>query len=63
MARLTKKAVVAMFREMWAECVGHDKTLRGDVIAKQQAWNDYTDGLCKDGTITNYQYNSWSNPF
>lgn len=63
MARLTKKTVIAMFREMWADAVEHDSSLRGDTIAKQQAWNDYTDGLCKDGDISHHQYNTWSNPF
>ena len=36
---------------------GHkDKPLR------DQAWNDYTDALCKDGKITDWQYNNWIHP-
>lgn len=63
MTRLKKVDVVAMFREMWAEAVRSDPSLRGDTVAKQQAWNDYTDGLCKDRQISSHQYNTWSNPF
>lgn len=36
---------------------------KNDKPAKAEAWNDYTDALCKNGQITVKQYNSWSNPF
>lgn len=55
--RITKAEVLDWFRDLIGD------SLRGDKIAKQQAWNDYTDSLCKDGIITNWQYNNWSNPF
>ena len=35
----------------------------GDKIWQRTAWNDFTDSLCKDGMISNYQYDSWTNPF
>ena len=34
-----------------------------DKPALRQAWNDWTDGLCKDKRITLKQYESWDNPF
>ena len=61
--RTTKKEVVAQFRELWAETVSLEPHWRGDSIAKRTAFNDYTDSLCKDGIITTYQYENWSNPF
>ena len=36
---------------------------RGDSIAKRCAFNDYVDGLNKDGLVTDYQAYNWSNPF
>lgn len=29
----------------------------------QLCWSSYTDMLCKDGIITQKQYNTWSTPF
>ena len=34
-----------------------------DIPAKCEAWNDWTDSLCKDGYITLKQYETWGNPF
>jgi len=34
-----------------------------DKVAIRTAWNDWTDGLCKSGEITQKQYESWLNPF
>lgn len=34
-----------------------------DAVAKCEAWNNYTDILCKNGDITITQYESWTNPF
>ena len=34
-----------------------------DYIAIREAWNDWTDFLCKEGRITDWQYNNWSNPY
>lgn len=35
----------------------------GDIPMRDQAWNDYTDGLQKDGQITAKQYDTWVSPF
>lgn len=58
--RLTKTQVVQMVRELIQES---DYDFRGDTDAKVQLWHDYTDSLCKDGQITEHQYNTWSCPF
>lgn len=58
--KMTKAEVIAECRETFRE---FPETFRGDDIAKQQYWNDYTDSLCKSGMISNHQYNTWSNPF
>lgn len=34
-----------------------------DKPALRQAWNEHTDALCKDGEITQRQYDTWTNPF
>lgn len=34
-----------------------------DKVALAEAWNNYTDSLCKEGLITQKQYNNWENPF
>ena len=63
MSKLTKKQAIAQFREMWREAIEYNLALKGDVIAKREDWNNYTDALCKDGQITQSQYSRWSNPF
>ena len=34
-----------------------------DIPARSEAWNDWTDALCKEGKITPRQYENWANPF
>ena len=60
--RITKKEVVASFREMLKDSPT-GTLLRGDSIAKREAFNDYVDMLNKDGLVTDYQAYNWSNPF
>lgn len=33
-----------------------------DISARREAWNNWTDMLCKDGTITVEQYEDWDHP-
>lgn len=40
-----------------------EPSYKGDVCAKREYWNNYTDSLCKDGMITDSQYDNWTNPF
>ena len=60
--RMTKKEVVASFREMLTDSPT-GTLLRGDRIAKREAFNDYVDMLNKDGLVTDYQAYNLSNPF
>lgn len=34
-----------------------------DYWTAQEAWSFYTDSLCKDGLITQKQWQTWSTPF
>ena len=34
-----------------------------DKAALREAWNNFTDALCKNRYITAKQYDTWSNPF
>ena len=34
-----------------------------DKVALREAWNNFTDALCKNRQITAKQYDTWSNPF
>lgn len=34
-----------------------------DFWTAQGCWSAYTDALCKNGTITQHQWNTWSTPF
>ena len=60
--RMTKVEVVASFRRMLKDSPT-GTLLRGDRIAKREAFNDYVDMLNKDGLVTDYQAYNWSNPF
>ncbi len=33
-----------------------------DWPARREAWNNWTDALCKDGEISDWQYANWSHP-
>ena len=56
--RLNKREAVASFKEHYLPHI--DPT---DRIAQWEAFNNYTDSLCKDGLITDWQYSNWANPY
>ena len=61
MAHLTKREAIRNFRgiilpEVVAQYGPHDKP------AIREAWNDYTDALCKDDIISQRQYETWTYP-
>ena len=56
--RMTKKQALAEFREHYLPHIP-----KWDAIAKREAWNNYTDALCKDRLITSKQYETWTNPY
>jgi len=33
-----------------------------DIPARSEAWNNWTDSLCKDELISDWQYENWSHP-
>jgi hypothetical protein len=54
---MTKKQVETMFKEEVLPFIN-----RSDKPALREAWNNYTDLLCKDGQITIRQYETWTQP-
>lgn len=61
--RLTKKTALAIFKEQLTANQESYNLIIKDKVALREAWNNYTDSLCKDGMITEHQYDTWSNPF
>ena len=55
---MTKKQALEQFRSELKPYIP-----KGDVPAIREAWNNYTDSLCKDRLITEKQYETWTNPF
>jgi len=33
-----------------------------DLPLRREEWNNYTDALCKNGEISDWQYENWSQP-
>ena len=56
---MTKAEAMKEFRSLY-RAWGYGK---GDEVAKRTMWNDWTDSLCKDGQITQKQYENWGQPF
>lgn len=54
---LTKVQAENIFKEEYKEFL---KT--ATPTDKRCMWNDFTDILCRDGQISEYQYNTWSHP-
>lgn len=54
---MTKQQALYIFRN------DYQGVVKGDVICTRENWNNFTDKLCKDGEITERQYNNWTNPF
>ena len=63
MRHYTKAQVLEQFRYNWKVATMQNPALRGDVIAKREDWNNFTDMLCKCGEISMYQYENWTQPF
>ena len=62
MKRISKQEAISNFREAWKEETKGSRFYY-DTIAKREAFNNYTDSLCKEGKITLKQYESWGNLF
>jgi hypothetical protein len=63
MARVTKAHALAIFKEEWDNIVEAGVFRKDDKPALRESWNNFTDSLCKDGMITEHQYNTWTHPF
>ena len=61
--KLTKKDALREFKNVLNSDYVYYAKIRGDKVAMREFWNNFTDMLCKDGEITENQYNTWSNPF
>tara|TARA_Y100001938_G_C8036490_1_gene403630 strand:+ start:424 stop:618 length:195 start_codon:yes stop_codon:yes gene_type:complete len=59
----TKQQVLQQFRYNWKVATMQNPRLKGDVVAKREDWNNFTDMLCKCNEISMNQYNNWTNPF
>ena len=64
MKKLTRKEILAMFKEEVLPYIKeqYEKDGRVDHIARREAFNNFTDSLFKDGMITEKTYNEY-NPF
>lgn len=62
--RLTKKTAERLFKDQvkLMKLKGHDVPTK-DRIYMRETWSYFTDMLCKDGYITESQYERWSNPY
>ena len=40
----------------------HEQDGEPDNAARCEAWNNWTDSLCKNGIISDWQYENWSQP-
>jgi hypothetical protein len=61
---LTRDAAIELFADCIMPMVVHAYEFDGhpDWIARSEAWNNWTDGLCQDGRISLWQYENWSPP-
>ena len=59
---ITWEQACAQFAEYLLPVVvaGYEQDGKPDWPARREAWNDWTDQLCKDGEISDWQYNNWS---
>ena len=63
MRQITKAKALSTFRELWRDQVSHDRALRGDAVAKREAFNNFIDDLHRQRYITDHQVFNWTNPF
>lgn len=61
---MTKQEAVTQFKNDVLPCVKERYERYGtrDLPARREAWNNYTDALCKGGYITLRQYETWTHP-
>lgn len=57
---MTKEQALHLFKEENPDII---KRYKHDRHAIKLAWDAFTDLLCKNGDISQSQYDKWSNPF
>lgn len=57
---MTKKEAVKLFKEENSHII---EKYKNDRIALHVAFSTFTDMLCKNGDISQSQYDRWSNPY
>jgi hypothetical protein len=63
MRQITKARALSTFRELWRDQVSYHRELRGDAVAKREAFNNFIDDLHRQRYITDHQVFNWTNPF
>ena len=56
---MNKKTAISIFKNEYAQFLIDKKK---DIPAKQLAWSGFVDMLCKNGDITQKQFDTWGNP-
>jgi hypothetical protein len=56
------RGVNQLFRESILPLI-RQKYGNNDKIAEREAWNNFTDYLCKEGLISEQNYFQWHNPY
>lgn len=56
---MNKKTAIAIFKDEYSQLLIEK---RKDIPAKQFAWASFVDMLCKNGDITQRQFDTWGNP-
>ena len=61
---MTRDEAILQFREYVLPLVesSYEQDGQPDWPVRREAWNNWTDGLCKDGEISDWQYENWSQP-
>jgi rubredoxin len=58
-----KDEVLPMVRKIYERPLGeYDRDGRIDTVARSEAWNNWTDSLCKEGVISAHAYENWDQP-
>ena len=62
---MTKQEVYSNYKECIQEFYTSMRLYKRDhdKCMMREDWNNYVDALHRDGSITDYQVNNWSNPF
>jgi hypothetical protein len=62
---LTRAQAIAQFMEYFAPGILRLEARQScypDLPLRREEWNNYTDALCKNGEISDWQYENWSQP-